>query len=69
VIQALLNDNLFATEFHMSYNSFKKLYGLLYSDLKPLAKNTRIDAIHPKTKLLIALRFFAGVNYLDLMHQ
>jgi hypothetical protein len=67
VIQALLNDNLFATEFRMSYKSFKKLYGLLYLDLKPSVKNTRIDAIHPKTKLLVALRFFAGASYLDLM--
>jgi hypothetical protein len=67
VIQASLNDNLFATEFCMSYKSFKKLYGLLYLDLKPSAKNTRIDAIHPKTKLLIALHLFAGASYLDLM--
>jgi hypothetical protein len=35
VIQASLNDNLFATEFRMSYKSFKKLYGLLYLDVPP----------------------------------
>jgi hypothetical protein len=51
----------------MSYKSFKKLYRLLYSDLKPHAKCTRADAIHPKTKLLVALRFFAGASYLDLV--
>jgi hypothetical protein len=67
VIQASINNKLLSREFWMSYKSFIKHCSFLYSDLKTKAKRTWSDAIHPKSKLLIAFLYFAGGSHLDLI--
>jgi hypothetical protein len=67
LLQQSTNDGLFRREYRMTENSFFKLDFLLRDDLKPSPRNKRDDIILNGTKLMIALRFFAGASYLDLI--
>jgi hypothetical protein len=69
LLQEAVDDGLFSREYRMTRTAFFKLCTLLDSQLAPSSKNTRGDVINVKEKVMVALRYFSGASYLDLIRK
>jgi hypothetical protein len=67
LLQESLDDGMFQREYRMSYESFCKLFDELRDGLRLSPRNSRDDAILPKTKLMMTIRFLAGASYIDIL--
>ena len=66
LLKESVDDGLFAREFRMSHDSFRKLVNLLRDDLVPKnIKRSRTDYIDPTSKVMMTLRWLAGGSYID----
>ena len=64
-----LQENMFEVEFRMSEPSFRKLTAFLKQHMKPEKLRQRGDSVDVVTKVAVALRWFGGASYIDLMRR